>query len=94
MDCFFVIKVNKMKLFVYDWTFITKRDLYVTLRCQGIDFDMFSSKFSPRVEKQKNEFENCLAEALNQKKYDAIFSINFFPELAKAAHDRGMLYIC
>ena len=94
MDCFFVIKGNKMKLFVYDWTFITKRDLYVTLRRQGIDFDLFSSKFSPRVEKQKNEFENCLAEALNQKKYDAIFSINFFPELAKAAHDRGMLYIC
>lgn len=93
MDCFFVIRVNSMRLFIYDWTFITKRDLYVTLRHQGIYFDMFSSKFSPRVEAQQDEFEKCLADALDQNQYDAIFSINFFPELAKAAHERKMLYI-
>lgn len=83
-----------MKLLVYDWTFITRRDLYTTLQQQGIDFELFSSKASPRIKAQEEEFKNDLEKALQGKKYDAIFSINFHPAVAVAAHDRGMLYIC
>ena len=82
-----------MKLFVYNWTFITKHDLYNAFRKQGIEFDMFSTNVSPRIEAQRKQFQENLEEVLQDKEYDAIFSINFFDELANAAHERGMLYI-
>lgn len=83
-----------MKLLVYDWTFITKVDLYAALRRQGINFRLFSPTASPRIEAQKEKFREELEKVLKEEKYDAIFSINFFPDLSVAAHERGMLYIC
>ena len=82
-----------MKLFVYNWTFITKHDLYNAFRKQGIEFDIFSTNVSPRIEEQREQFREYLEEVLQDKKYDAIFSINFFDDLANAAHERGILYI-
>lgn len=83
-----------MKLLVYDWTFITKADICATLRKQKIDFVLFSSEASPRVDAQREKFRKDLEEALEGEKYDAIFSINFFVDLSEAAHERGILYIC
>lgn len=83
-----------MKLLVYHWSFITKRDLYATLKQQGIKFDLFSSDASPRIDAQKEKFREDLEKALRDQKYDALFSINFQPILAEAAHDKGILYIC
>lgn len=83
-----------MRLFIYDWNFITKHDLYSAMARQGIVFDMFSSAASPRVNDQKEQFVENLNKALKGKKYDAVFSVNYFKELAQAAHERDMLYIC
>lgn len=83
-----------MKLLVYDWTFITKSDLYAALRRQGIIFQLFSSVSSPRVNSQRKAFKKDIEEALEKEQYDAIFSVNFFPDLSEAAHERGILYIC
>ncbi len=83
-----------MKLLIYEWAFITKEDLYQALRRQGIAFDIFTSGFSPRSDKQREGFRSDLEKALEGKEYDAIFSINFFEDLANAAHDKGILYIC
>lgn len=82
-----------MKLFIYNWSFITKHDLYNAFRRQGIDFDMFSTSASPRVNAQREQFQEDLKKVLQDREYDAIFSINFFDDLANAAHERGMLYI-
>lgn len=83
-----------MKLFVYDWNFITKKALYQTFREQGIEFDLFSPPFSPRIEAQRKGFGEELEKALEGKEYDALFSINFQGELARAAKERDILYIC
>lgn len=83
-----------MKLFIYNWTFITKQDLYSALAEQGIAFDLFTSKASPRIESQREQFQENLEKALNGKEYDAIFSVNFYEDLARAAHEKGILYIC
>ncbi|MCX4268048.1 MAG: DUF3880 domain-containing protein [Lachnospiraceae bacterium] len=83
-----------MKLFIYDWNFITKYDLYRAMQKQGIEYDLFNSKSNPRVNSQSKQFRKDLEKALDNKKYDAIFSINFFLELAEAAHARNILYIC
>lgn len=83
-----------MKLFIYNWVFITKQDLYHALTEQGIDFDLFTSNASPRVDAQREQFRENLEKALEGKQYDAIFSVNFYEDLANAAHEREMLYIC
>lgn len=83
-----------MKLFIYNWNFITKHDLYQALLEQGIEFDTFSSKAEVRVKAQKEQFLEDIENALKGKTYDAIFSINYFPELAVAAHKKNILYIC
>ncbi len=83
-----------MKLFVYEWSFITKHDLVRALIGQGHEVDLFSTPASARKKDQKEQFKINLNKALDEKTYDAIFSVNFFNELAEAAHDRGILYIC
>ena len=83
-----------MKLFVYNWTFITQHDLYNNFRKQGIEFELFTTSVSPRIAAERTEFQKNLEKALEGKKYDAIFSINFFEDLAIAAHERNILYIC
>ena len=82
-----------MKLFVYNWTFITKHDLYGAFQRQGIEFDIFTTNVSPRVNAQREKFREDLEKVLEDKIYDAIFSVNFFDDLAEAAHKRGILYI-
>ena len=83
-----------MKLLIYDWTFITKKDLYHTLDIQKIDYDLFHSGASPRIDSQREEFKKNIAATLDKKKYDAIFSINFYEDLAYAANNKDILYIC
>jgi spore maturation protein CgeB len=83
-----------MKLLVYNWNFITKHDMYLAFKEQGITFDLFTSTASPRVNAERDKFRENLDEALKDKEYDAIFSVNFYDDLAVAAHDRGILYIC
>ena len=83
-----------MKLFVYDWSFITKHDLYNYFRKQGIEVDLFTTSVSPRIAAERKRFQENLEKTLEGKKYDAIFSINYFEDLAIAANERDMLYIC
>ncbi len=83
-----------MKLFVYEWNFITKYDMVQALIRKGNEVDLFSSAASARKKDQREQFRINLNKALNEKTYDAIFSVNFFEDLAEAAHDRGILYIC
>lgn len=83
-----------MKLLIYDWSFITKFDLYSELQKQGIEYDLFQSDMQPRKSEESEQFRQDINEALKRKKYDAIFSINFFLELSEAAHEKGLKYVC
>ena len=83
-----------MKILVFNWEFITKHDLYQNFAKQKIEFELFTSRFSPRVGGQRKEFRESLAKALEGKVYDALFSINFFEDIATAANERDILYIC
>lgn len=82
-----------MKLLIYDWNSITKYDLYNEIKKQGIEYELFHSKYSPRVACEQESFRNDIEETLKNKKYDAIFSINFVSMLAEAANKKDMLYI-
>ncbi len=82
-----------MRLFVYNWNFITKVDLYAALKRQGIDIYLFSSNYSPRNDSEKLKFLEEAAEAFKASEFDAIFSVNFFNELSTLAKDNDVLYI-
>lgn len=82
-----------MKLLIYDWTSITKYDLYNSLEQQGIQYDLFSSHFSPRIKAQKENFIEELESVTKNKSYDAFFSTNYFPEMAEIAKRKDILYI-
>jgi spore maturation protein CgeB len=84
---------DDMKLFVFNWSFITKYDLYHAFDKQGIEYDLFTPTALPRISSQKEQFKEELDKALEGKGYDAFFSVNFFPELAEAAHDRDTPYV-
>lgn len=83
-----------MKLLIYNWNFITKFDLYSELMRQGIQYDLFQSNKKPRRVQESERFRADIDEALKKGEYDAIFSINFFAELAEAAREKGIKYIC
>lgn len=83
-----------MKILIYDWNFFTKRDLYRSIKNQGIEIELFYSNFSPRIGAEKEQFTEQLSCFLKDKSYDAFFSINFFPEFAEKANEIGIPYIC
>lgn len=83
-----------MKILIYDWSFFTKDDLYSMLRTQGIEINLFYCPHSPRVKAEKEKFQQAFEKFIKDEKYDAFFSINFFPQFAEEANRRGILYIC
>jgi spore maturation protein CgeB len=84
---------DDMKLLVYNWVFVTKYDMYQAFDKQGIEYDLFTPKALPRIKSQAEQFKEELDKFLERKGYDAFFSVNFFPELAEAAHDRDTPYV-
>lgn len=90
----FLLEDMKMKLLIYNWDFITKYDLYSELNRQNIEYDLFQSNMKPRRSQESEQFRQEIDEVLTKKEYNAIFSINFFSELAEAAHEKGIKYIC
>ena len=64
------------------------------MKRQGIEYDLFQSGKKPRRNSESEEFRAQVEEALQKKVYDAIFSVNFYPELAEVAHEKGIKYIC
>lgn len=83
-----------MKILIYNWNFITRHDIYNTLKKMSISYELFNSNFAPRKKKQRKDFREELDKKLEESDYDAIFSINFFPDLSASAHEKNILYIC
>ena len=82
-----------MKLIIFEWaagTF-TYNDIIGSFRSQGIDCRTVSYQF-----RDKNEdefFEKRFMKVLDEDRYDAAFSVNYFPLVAKCCHSRGLKYI-
>jgi len=83
-----------MKLFVYYWDFLTFVDVIESLKRQNIEIYLHKSEFSPRLDNERTDFLNEIDKILNEEKYDAIFSVNFFDSLSTLAKDHDLLYIC
>lgn len=80
-----------MKILSYEWAAYTQQDFNEICKKQGVQLDSFRWNF-----KNKNcdeEFEVWFAKNVDIKKYDLLFSINYWPMLSKVAQRAGVKYI-
>ncbi len=82
-----------MKILIFEWAAgtYTYRDIAETFEHKGIGFRTVSYQFA-----DKNEdafFEDRFMRILKSDRYDAVFSVNFFPLVSKCCHERGIRYI-
>ncbi len=82
-----------MKLLIFEWaagTF-TYRDITESFDKKGIIYRTVSYQFDDKNE--DDFFENRFGKVLAQDVYDAVFSVNYFPLVAKCCHKAGIKYI-
>lgn len=81
-----------MKLLYYRWNALTRTDIDTVLTKMGVDFDVISPDNNYR-ELVNEQLQEEFRKALKKCKYDAVFSINFFHNIAYVCHELGVPYI-
>lgn len=80
-----------MKLLCYEWGGYLQYDIYCFCRENGICTESFTWKFS---DKNKDEaFANWFREHVDEGRFDAVLSINYWPMLSRMAKEKGLKYI-
>lgn len=82
-----------MKILIFEWaagTF-TYRDIAESFESEGIYYYTVSYQFSNKNEDEF--FEYRFSKVLKDDKYDAVFSVNYFPLVAKCCHNNSVKYI-
>lgn len=81
-----------MKLLYYRWNALTRTDIDNVLIKMGIDFDVISTEICYR-DLINEEFQEDFRKAFRKNKYDAVFSINFYHNIAYVCHEFDIPYI-
>lgn len=81
-----------MKILFYQWNAYNLYDTRLTFEQLGHEVYMLTE---PIENPEEDAFyTDWLYAKLQAEHYDFLFSINFFPVLAEACHNSGMLYVC
>lgn len=80
-----------MKLLIYRWNAWNQKDIEESLCTLGHDLTFLS--VSPKNPEEDSEFVEKTVARAKQSMPQALFSINFFPVLAEAAHQLAIPYI-
>jgi len=81
-----------MKLLYYRWNALTRTDIDAVFARMKIDFDVLTLEHDYRQLINK-ELQDKIRKAFNRNKYDAVFSINFYHDIARICHEFGVPYI-
>lgn len=82
-----------MKLLIFEWaagTF-TYNDIISSFDEKGISYRTVSYQFNNKNEDEF--FEWRFSKIIEEDTYDAVFSVNYFPLVAKCCHSKGLKYI-
>ena len=82
-----------MKLLIFEWaagTF-TYNDIIESFASHGISYRTVSYQFYDKNE--DDFFENRFLKVLGEDSYDAVFSVNYFPLVAKCCNSKSIPYI-
>ena len=82
-----------MKLLIFEWAAgtYTYNDIVKTLGSMGISCRTVSYQFNDKNEDEF--FVSRFTKVLTEDKYDAVFSVNYFPLVAKCCNDNSVKYI-
>lgn len=82
-----------MKILIFEWgtgTY-TYKDIIESFSNNGISYRTVSYEFNDKND--DDFFEYRFAKVLSDDKYDAVFSVNYFPLVAKCANRAGIKYL-
>jgi len=83
-----------MKFLLLEWNVFMEQDLEDSLKRMHIDFRVFFYPFSRDIILNDDEyFEEHFKKVLMSGCYDAVFSFNFRPPVAKCCHETNTPYI-
>lgn len=80
-----------MKLLLYDFGTLTQNDIMTTLNQMSIAYE--SVLYKLKDIQHDAYFEKRIQEILKNGSFDAVFSVNFFPVLARICNDMAIKYI-
>lgn len=83
-----------MKLLIFSW--LHEFTLPDILECLSEMGHTYSFVYFDSFQKDKERNEECyqtINDAIKKDSFDALFSINYFPDAARACHDNDLLYI-
>ena len=82
---------SEMKLLICEWNAYMQEDFEMTLKKHRIPFRGVSYCFDNLYEDAY--FEDKFPRFIHEDQYDAVFTFNYFPVLAKVCHQENILYI-
>jgi len=82
-----------VRLLFYEWNSLTHPYMYKALKEQGIHLDIARMPYKPRIPDDQDKFKETLAQMLETRSYDVVFSINFFDVIAEVCNEKGRLYV-
>ena len=80
-----------MNILFYEWGSYIANDICETLSENEIKYRLFSYYLSDKHYDDK--FENDFTACLKQADFDAVFSVNYFPIVARICHDNDIKYV-
>jgi len=80
-----------MNLLIYQWNSYFQYDIYEICQEKNISFNSFEWKFENK--NYDDEFKSWFYKSVNIKKYDALFSVNYYPVLAQVCKEKRIKYI-
>lgn len=79
-----------MRVLLYNWGF-TKNDIIETFEKMGISYDLFGYSFADK--NHDDFFEYRFLKCFSKNTYDIVFSVNYYPLIAKCCYEKGIKYV-
>ncbi len=80
-----------MKLLIYHWNSYFQYDIFELCKEQNISFQIFEWKFESKNCDEK--FDKWFCDTIDEKEYDALLSVNYYPVLSEVCAKKQMKYI-
>lgn len=81
-----------MKILIYHWNSYNQKDTEDTIWAMGHEIILLTTPV--KNPESDDKYTQNLINTLLSRKYDMLFSINFFPVLAKACYETSTPYVC
>lgn len=82
---------ENMRILLYKWKVYTQYDIVIELKKMGHEVDLFERKL--RNHNEDAQFSQELSELVIDKKYDLVFSVNYFGAVSDACKICGIKYV-